>query len=489
MKNSDGLKKAHFIGMCGIGMSGVAKLLKDLGWEISGSDDDFYPPVSTLLEAYDISYENGYRKENIPKDADIIVIGKNAKLTPEDLPTQAGNEEVRAAFESGISVRSFPEILGELAKETQNSIVAGSWGKSTCAALLSWILMQADKDPSYFIGAIPHNMKDTAHLGKSNTFILEGDEYPSSNWDPTAKFLYYNPHDVLLTSAAHDHVNIFPTHEEYLKPFQILLSLLPKSGLLVVCADEPHALALARKHKGKTVTYSLGSRAATWYATNISYGQVTTSGQITTFDLMEAGKKVTSLETTLLGKHNIQNIVGVAAILLEKKLLTPKELAEGVASFRGITRRLDLKTDASSVLVYEGFGSSYEKAEAAFDAMKLHYPTRRLVTLFEPHTFSLRNRDTLHKYDSVFLNCDRVLIYEPATQGANTHKQLSQKEIVDRVRKAGVNVTAITTERETLTLLEKELEADDVVLLMTSGDLGGLIESIPKLVEKKFPKR
>lgn len=473
-------RKAHFIGICGVGMSGVAKLLKDAGWDVSGSDSGFYPPASTLLKSYNISYENGYRKENIPVDVNIVVIGKNAKLTPEN------NEEVRAAFERGISMRSFPEILGELTKKTKNIVVAGSWGKSTCTALLSWCLLNAGKDPSYFVGAIAHNMKNTACVDRGNTFVLEGDEYPSANWDITSKFLYYNPHDVLLTSAEHDHVNVFPTHDEYLLPFQTLLSIIPKDGLLVACADEPHARKLAQKYQGKTVFYSLGHRVskwgAGWYAANIRYGK------ITTFDLLKEGEKIVTLSTTLLGKHNVQNIVGVAAMLLEKKLLTPEELARGVASFKGITRRLDLKTKKSSVLIYEGFGSSYEKARAAYDAIALHFPKKRLITIFEPHTFSWRNRDTIHWYDDVFKDCKHVLIYEPATQGAGTHKQLTQQDIVERVQKTGINTIAITSPNDALKFLEKELRPDDVVLLMTSGDLGGLIESVPEMVEKKFPK-
>lgn len=469
------MKKAHFIGICGVGMSGTAKLLKDLGWKISGSDDGFYPPASDYLKAQNIPCVEGYKKENIPDDVDLIVIGKNAKLIPEN------NEEVQAALESGSSVRSFPEVLAGLAEKTENVVVAGSWGKSTCAALLSWCLLQADKDPSYFIGAIPNDMENSAHLGKGHTFVFEGDEYPSSNLDDTSKFLYYNPNDVLLTSAAHDHVNVFPTHEKYLLPFQTLLSLIPKDGLLIVCADEPHALKLSKKHGGTVITYGL-DKEAVWGAKNISFGIETT------FDLTKNGEKVVTLKTMLLGKHNIQNIVGISAVLLEKKLLTPTELASGVSSFLGIKRRLDLKTDTSSVLVYEGFGSSYEKARAAFDAMKLHFPERRLVTLFEPHTFSWRNKDTIDWYDDVFKGNEKVYIYEPASQGAGSHLQLTQKEIVDRVKKTGIDVTAITEKKETLKLLEKELQSDDVILLMTSGDLGGLIKDVPKLVEKKFPK-
>ncbi len=208
-------------------MSAVALLLREAGYEISGSDEGFYPPVSDYLERAHIEFAHGYKKENIPADADLIVIGKNAKLVAQS------NEEVKAAFESGIPIKSFPDILEELSKDKETLVVAGSYGKSTCTALLSWCLMHAGKDPSYFVGEITKGFDAHARLGKGETFVLEGDEYPSANWDERSKFLHYNPKNVLLTSATHDHVNIYPTHEDYLKPFIQLIGIIPTEGVLV----------------------------------------------------------------------------------------------------------------------------------------------------------------------------------------------------------------------------------------------------------------
>ena len=440
-------RKAHFIGIAGIGMSAVAKLLKESGWDISGSDEGFYPPASEYLKKHNLPFNTNYRKENVPKDAEVIVIGKNAKLVPET------NEEVKAAYESGIPVKSFAEILGELSQNTENVVIAGSYGKSTVTALISWCLTHAGKDPSYFIGAVPIGMEN-AHIGSDNIFVIEGDEYPTSNTDTRSKFLHYHPHDVLLTSAEHDHVNIFKTKKEYLKPFTDLLGMVPDDGI-VVASDEKSVTELVTEqvteHRNRIVRYgALGK--TDWTAENISYSDNTT------FNLMHCGQKVTELSTTLLGKHNVENIVGASAMLLEKKLLTPEELQKGIQTFQGIKRRLDLLSSDSIVPVYEGFGSSYEKAKAAFDAIKLHFPNRRLITVFEPHTFSWRNRDTIHWYDNIFKTSDKVLIYEPASQGAGTHEQLTQEEIVDRVLKSGTEAKAIHNEKEGLAILESELE-------------------------------
>jgi UDP-N-acetylmuramate: L-alanyl-gamma-D-glutamyl-meso-diaminopimelate ligase len=466
--------KAHFIGIAGKGMSATALLLKQMGVRISGSDEGFYPPVSDYLKSANIAFAKGYRKENIPDDADVIIIGKNAKLQPET------NEEVRAAFASGKLVRSFADIVHDMTVASDNVVVAGSYGKSTCTALLAWCLRTAKKDPSYFIGEVTNGFECYAQRGQGPVFVLEGDEYPSSNWDSTSKFLRYNARNVLLTSATHDHVNVFPTHADYLVPFRALLDRLPSAGILVACGSEPHARALVAATGRPAVFYALDDRAH-WHADNIA------RSARTDFDLMRGSEKVVRLSTRHLGNHNIENIVGVSAMLLEKGLLTPDELHAGVGSFMGVKRRMELLSAASTVPVYEGFGSSYEKARSAIAAVKLHYPDRRLMVVFEPHTFTWRNREALAAYDDVFDGAAKILIYEPASQGASSHAQLTHDEIVDRVRSAKYDAEAIVDPEEALQRLNGILETDDVVLLLTSGELGGLIKTIPRLAEQKYP--
>ncbi|MCP4614970.1 MAG: hypothetical protein GY844_00910 [Bradyrhizobium sp.] len=466
--------KAHFIGIAGKGMSATALLLRQMGVRITGSDEGFYPPVSDYLKNENIPFAAGYRKENIPDDTDVVVIGKNAKLVPES------NEEVRAAMESGKPVRSFADLLHDMTAGTETIVVAGSYGKSTCTALLAWCLKSADKDPSYFIGEITNGLERHAHRGQGKTFVLEGDEYPASNWDDRSKFLLYNARNVLLTSATHDHINVFPTHADYLAPFQTLLGSLPSDGLLVANSHEPHARALAANLSCRIVFYALDDKAH-WHAANIERGAETS------FDLMRGGEKVVRLSTRMLGDHNIDNIVGVSAMLLEKKLLTPEELRPGISSFMGVKRRMELLSPASKVPVYEGFGSSYEKARSAIVATKLHFPDRRLIVVFEPHTFTWRNRAAIAAYDDVFAGASKVFIFEPAAQGAGTHAQLTQDEIVARTTAANFDAEAINDADDALQRLSSMLRQDDVVLLLTSGELGGLIRRIPELVEARFP--
>src|SRR3954454_2799229 len=291
---------AHFIGIAGKGMSATALLLRQMGVRISGSDEGFYPPVSDYLKNENIAFAAGYRKENIPDDVDVIVIGKNAKLTPDS------NDEVRAAMASGKPVRSFADLLHDMTANSETIVAAGSYGKSTCTALLAWCLRSAGKDPSYFIGEITNGFETHAHHGKGPTFVLEGDEYPASNWDDRSKFLLYNARNVLLTSATHDHINVFPTHADYLAPFHALLGSLPANGLLVACSSEPHARALAQNLRCAIVLYGLHDKA-NWHGANIERGAETS------FDLMPGSEKIIRLSTRMLGDHNIENIVGVSA--------------------------------------------------------------------------------------------------------------------------------------------------------------------------------
>lgn len=468
-------KIAHVIGIAGIGMSAVAVLLKSQGWTVTGSDEAFYPPASDVLAAAQIPIRSPHSAANIPAHVDRFVVGKHAKLTME-------NAEVAAAYASGAPVLSYPEVLHEILDGRTPWVVAGSYGKSTTSAILAWTLSHAGVDAGYFVGAIPKGMAMASHLGAHSVFVLEGDEYPSSNADPRSKFLRYRAHDVVLTSAAHDHVNIFPTQEDYLKPFAQLIAELPPDGLLVACRDEPHAVSLAKDARARVVTYGLDDPSADYHASDIRYGLRTQ------FSIVAHGTRVGRFETQMLGKHNIQNLVGAAAILLERRVLTPAQIANGFAAFEGVKRRMDRVTQISAVPVYEGFGSSLDKARSAIEAMRLHFPDRKLAVVFEPHTFSWRSRASEHWYDDVFAGVDWAVILPPPGHGVTPADQLSQADIVAHVTQiygAGTKVTAagIADWPETLTA---GLSPAWVVLALSSGALGGGLPKFAAEMDRAF---
>lgn len=464
------------MGISGMGVSALALLLKKKGFRVSGSDREFYGPGYGILKKEGIKIFRNYSRKNIPPDADLVVVGgKHANFEPEK------NEEVKFALRAGMKMRSVPEILGELARRTENTVVAGSFGKSTVTALLAWCLKVAKKNPSYFIGAVPLEFSRHAELEKGKHFILEGDEYPSSNWDDRSKFLHLRPRNVILISAEHDHMNVFPKEADYLKPYKKLIALLPRNGLLVTASEGKNIKKVVAGAKCKVVSYGL-TKKSMWHPENISYGERTA------FDLFRGRQKIVRLETELLGNHNIENIVGASAFLLEKKLISPKQLRSGVKTFRGLTRRLDLKTRKSSVPVYEGFGSSYPKAKSVFDALELHYPDKRLITVFEPHTASWSHKRAKDWYRDIFRTSDQVIFLPPPAYRRNEPGQLTQGELVKFIRKYRKRVHPVKTEKEALSFLKKITKKDDIIVLVSSGSLLGLARSVPRLMEKLFPK-
>lgn len=465
--------RAHLIGICGAGMSALAILLKEAGWKVTGSDEGFYEPISGYLKKNKIPFSINHKAKNIPAGVDMIVIGKHAKLVPGE------NAEVKKAFESGVPVKSLPEVLAMLSKNKNNIVVAGSFGKSTSTSLISYSLMKAKKDPSYFIGAVPINFAKSSHLGRGKEFVLEGDEYPSSNWDNKSKFLHLAPTSVLLISALHDHINVFPTEKSYVEPYKKLIAKIRKSGLLVYSKEGKNTGLIKKYAKCRTVNYSLKNKKSDWYAKNIKYGLETS------FSLVCRSKTVTKIKTKLLGNHNLENIIGAGAILLEQKLVKPNQFTNAMQSFAGIKRRIELKTKKSGVPVYEGFGSSYEKAKVIFDALKLHFPKKRIVAVFEPHTFSWRNRGALKWYRHIFDDVSEVILLPPPPHGASTHDQLSFDEIYNEIKNR-VPAHKAETEKEALTILKKKLKKNDILALVSSGSLLGLSVSAPKLAERLF---
>ena len=469
-------RKAHFIGMAGVGMSATALLLRDSGVTVSGSDEAIYPPISEVLAAERLDCRIPYDPANIPADADLIVIGKNARLVPQT------NAEVAEAFRraegQGTAILSFAEVLGLLSKSRTPVVAAGSFGKTTSVSLLSHCLLEAGLDPSHMIGAAPLSPPAAWHVGQGDLFLLEGDEYPSSNTDDRSKFLHYNPAHLILTPLAHDHVNVFPTVESYLAPFHQLMDLTARDGLVLAAVSGELSRRFLEETKRPVTTF--GVEQGEWQARDIRLGERSR------FTLTHKGEAVVEVETGQLGLHNIENMVGVGAFVLTLGLVSAADYARAMGTFLGIRRRLDRKSWRTSVPIYEGFGSSYDKARSAIAAMKLHFPGRPLVAVFEPHTFSWRNRATLHWYGDAFEGCDEVLVYEPASQGAGTHDQVTQDEIVARIRQAGQSATPVTSCAEGVAALDARLKGDEVVLLLSSGPLGGLIEAIPALCERRW---
>ena len=452
-------------------MSAVALMMRDAGHEVSGSDQDVFPPMSTYVAGLGFPVTYRLDSANLPPDLDILVLGTSAKLGGDD------NPEVVAARAAGVRITTFAELVGEVSAKRTNTVVAGSFGKSTCTALMAHILRQCGVDAGWMIGAISPSLPATGHWGTAPDMVLEGDEYVVSQSDHRSKFALYHPDHLLLTSLIHDHVNVFPTFTDYEAPFLKLLGELPENGLAVM-RHHPAIQAIADRTCARVIWYDTAPCEG-WYSRDVVYGETSH------FTLVGPAGQILKLTTTLLGAHNIENIVGVSASLLERGLVSEAGLIEAVASFGGIRRRLDRLTTTSKVPLIEGFGSSYEKARSAIEAMKLHYPDRPLTVVFEPHTFSWRSRDALDWYDTVFEGAARVLVIPPPEHGAGSHHQSSYAEILERISATGIPCQGIETAEASTAELSR-LAGTEVVLLLSSGPLLGLPDSLPAVFDRLY---
>jgi UDP-N-acetylmuramate: L-alanyl-gamma-D-glutamyl-meso-diaminopimelate ligase len=464
----------YFLGIAGAGVSALASILVSEGHRVSGSDEAAFPPMSTYLDALGVRYATRFAAENVPADVDYAIIGTSAKLHGEE------NPELAEIKRRGVPHATFAEFLGRHTADRENVVVAGSFGKSTLTAMLAYFMRQAGRDPGWFIGAIPLDLDRTGHAGSQPQMILEGDEYVVSMEDRRPKFALYKARHTLLSSIVHDHVNVYPTFESYVAPFLALVEATPPDGIL----------AAARGFEAvRDVT---AGREVVWYGAGEGPGYGAASieiGETTRFDLVRPSGPRVPIATQLLGRHNIENLVGACALLLEAGWVAPDDLVRAAPGFRGVARRLDKKTCVSRVPCYEGFGSSYEKARSAIDAILLHFPTRPLVVVFEPHTFSWRNEDALSWYDTVFDGAARVLVLPPPDHGAHGHKQLSFGRIVGRIAEAGAPVEAMENGDMALQRLERTLAGDEVVLLLSSGALDGLALTLPPRLDLRFGER
>lgn len=472
------MMKCYFLGIAGAGVSALASLMQSEGYEVSGSDEGVFAPVSTYLDSLGIKYNIGFDSKNVPADIDIAIIGTTAKIDPET------NPELQEIIARNIPYYNFAEYLGFHTKTRNNLIVSGSFGKSSLTALITSILCNADKSPGWFLGAIAKDLPKTGNWGQDQEFIIEGDEYVVSLKDKRSKFELYNPKDILISSIVHDHVNMFPTMGDYESRFRLLIEKLPPDGFLIAANSyEPiHRLIRQSSKASQTIWYGL-NKCNGYYCENIQIGE------ITSFDLITPNHGTIPLQTSQLGEHNIENIIGASAYLLSRDLVNIEQLQAGVRGFNGVTRRLDKKTQASKIPAYEGFGSSYEKARSAIEAIKLHFSTRKIIVIFEPHTFSWRNKETLYWYDSVFEGVSDVYMLAPPSHGATNHKQSSINEIIARAKNSCPNTYPVANATEVLDILKDTLKGDEVILLLSSGPLDGLAETLPQMLDNYFSKQ
>src|SRR5437764_9907284 len=326
-------QKFHFIGICGTAMGSVAAALQERGFKVSGSDEKVYPPMSIFLEERGIKLHQGYAKENIPADADVVVIGNAMKR---------GNPEVEAVLNRKLFYLSLPEVLKNyFLRGKQNLVVTGTHGKTTTTSLLTWILQKAGRKPGYLIGGIPKNLGQGARLNDSKYFVIEGDEYDSAFFDKRSKFVHYLPELVLVNNIEFDHADIFKDIDEIKLSFKRLLNIVPENGMVLINGDDHNAVEVAKDCRAQLVVVGCYKTCAQ---------------RIREVDYSPDGSSVNLgddvYEIPLIGEFNVRN-AAMAATAARFYDVPKAKIDNALKSFQGVARRQEIRGEARGVKVID----------------------------------------------------------------------------------------------------------------------------------------
>ncbi|HFE47471.1 MAG TPA: hypothetical protein ENJ18_18615, partial [Nannocystis exedens] len=395
--------KLHFIGIGGTGMGALANLLKQAGHDVRGSDTKLYPPMSTQLKEAGITVLPGFSADNLDWGPDRVVVGN---ICSRD------HVEAVAASERQIPLESFPSLLAAtLLEERRSLVITGTHGKTTTSSLLAWLLQSAGADPSFLIGGIPMNIGSGAHLGEGPAIVLEGDEYDTAFFDKDSKFLHYRPTRAVLTGIEFDHADIFADLAAVIATFERFVVLIPEEGDLVVAADNANAMAVAtRCARCPVSTYRLAkddSELAS--ATYVGRVRVRGSSSRTDVEIYEQGESLGVFSTTLVGEHNVSNLVAAVAIARLEGIDADK-LRDGARRFRGVKRRQELIGLAAGVRVITDFAHHPTAVRLTVDAIRHRYRGHNLHICFEPRSATSRRALFQAAYATSFAGANRVYI-------------------------------------------------------------------------------
>ena len=466
--------RVYLLGIAGTGMGSFAGLLRKAGHEVSGSDENVYPPMSDKLAEWKIRVLTPYSADHVkPQDIDLAVVGNVLR---------ADNVEAKAARRRGVPQMSFPEALEELFLQTLHPVVvAGTHGKTTTTALLAQVLMQAGRDPSLLVGGVPLNFNEGFRLGQGEHFVLEGDEYDTAYFDKGPKFLHYRPSTAIFTGAEFDHADIYRDTAHYESAFEKFFALLPQDGYTAACSTFPNWKRLASFAKCKVESYSARDDVeADWHARWVNLGPGGAA-----FEVDYQGKPEIRVNLPAAGRHNVENALGVYAACRALGL-KPDEIAAGFRTFRGVKRRQELRGEIKGVAVIDDFAHHPTAVRETIAAVLAQYPGRRLVAVFEPRSNTAMRKIHQDEYAHAFRGADEAIISQPtAIAKVPESERVDAKRMVQDIAAAGTRARWMESPDAIVAALAKETRAGDVVLAMSNGSFGGLHDKLLKALEAK----
>ena len=453
------MKKIHLIGICGTAMATVAVLLKQRGVVISGSDKAFYPPMSEVLSYAGINSVVGYCKDNIPGDVDIVVIGNSVSR---------GNPEVEYVLERGLRYCSLPEIVRDTFLWEQHPIViAGTHGKTTTSFMTAWLLSETGLDPSFLIGGVSRNFKLSGKLGVGKHFVIEGDEYDSAFFDKTAKFLKYLPRTLVVNGIEFDHGDIYEDVQEICLAFRRLVNLLPKSGRLLLSADDEPSIDLRKNSNCAVETFGF-AKDADWCAENVRSAKASTK-----FDLRMRGEKLGEVELPLVGEFNVRN--GLAALAAANHAGSDLQKSiRALRKFGGVKRRLEVRGVIGGVTVYDDFAHHPTAVRETLKGLRSSLNYGRIWVIFEPRSATACREFFQKEFVKSFRYADKVIISDVYRSSLSGDERLSEERLVSDLCDAGTEAYHISGVSEIIELVVKDVREEDRVVIMSNGDFGGI---------------
>jgi UDP-N-acetylmuramate: L-alanyl-gamma-D-glutamyl-meso-diaminopimelate ligase len=449
--------KIHFIAIGGSAMHNLALALHHKGYKVTGSDDEIFEPSKTRLKKYGLLPEQeGWFPEKITQDLDAVILGMHAR---------ADNPELHKAKELGLKIYSYPEYIYEQTKEKVRVVIGGSHGKTSITAMVLHVLQKNNVDCDYMVGAQLEGFDTMVKLSHdAKIAVLEGDEYLSSPIDRRPKFHLYKPNIALLSGIAWDHINVFPTFENYVEQFEIFVGLIEDGGTLVYCEADPEVKKVSEAAKGAIdkIPYDLPEHEI---EEGITY-------------LIDEGKRVPLL---VFGAHNLLNING-ARLICQALGIEKEGFYEAISSFKGASKRLELVKKNKKTAIYKDFAHSPSKLKATTEAVKNQFPGRKLIACMELHTFSSLNEKFLSQYHGAMGKADEALVYfNPKTVEHKKLKPITKEQV--KAAFGTSNVKVYTDSGNLLDYLLTRSWENKNLLLMTSGnfdgiDFGALADSI-----------
>jgi UDP-N-acetylmuramate: L-alanyl-gamma-D-glutamyl-meso-diaminopimelate ligase len=455
------------VGICGTAMAAVAAALKEKGLQVTGSDQNVYPPMSTFLAERQIEAIGGYAERNLAHKPDLIVIG-NA--------ISRGNPEAEYVLDHRLRYCSLPELLkGYFIQGRRSIVVAGTHGKTTTTALLAWVFEHNGLNPSYLIGGIPTNFGQGARFTDSEWFILEGDEYDTAFFDKRSKFIHYLPEVAIINNLEYDHADIFPDLAAIQKTFTHLIRLVPRNGLLLANGDDANAAPLLNVTHCPVKRFGLGEDNAV-QAFNLRLGGTASEFEIPSF----------KFHLNLAGELNVRNALAVVACAKHCGLKN-QQIQAAFDTFKGIKRRMEVRGIAGGVTVMDDFGHHPTAIRETLKALRLRYPAQKIWAIFEPRSNTTRRNVFQTELAEAFFQADAVVVAQVARlEQVPAAERLNPEQLMIDLKTLGKTAVYLPDVEAIVNHVGQQAQGGEVVVVFSNGGFGGIHGKLLERLGRKF---